>query len=251
MVATYLGAPSPLATVLGVGRPVRSARRSQGSLLLDPWGFALTAAFEPARQSAGSWRVHHDALTHLFHGDAMRAGVEGRMEPHGLFADLLPAPVGHQRRTRRDRGPCACDAILDRPRVGADVERCPHLSMRDLEIIHMCQTSYTQERVLQAALAQCADMCAPMRPHAGDLRHARGLDARHHAGVRDPDERPILPPLTLSVCCSTLRCVGTVSALSASARVTCTRCSMTPSARLPSGTGARRGRPPRAATSVR
>ena len=34
MVATYLGAPSPLATALGVGRPVRSARQSQGSLLL-------------------------------------------------------------------------------------------------------------------------------------------------------------------------------------------------------------------------
>ena len=67
MVATYLGAPSPLATALGVGRPVRSARQSQSSLLLDPWGFALTAAFEPAGQSAGSWRVHHDALAHLFY----------------------------------------------------------------------------------------------------------------------------------------------------------------------------------------
>ena len=105
--------------------PSACARRSQGSLLLDPWGFALTAAFEPAGQSAGSWRVHHDALTHLFYGDAMRAGVEGRTEPHGLFADLLPAPVGHQRRARREG--LVPDAILDRPRVGADDERCPHL----------------------------------------------------------------------------------------------------------------------------
>ena len=111
-----------------------------------------------------------------------------------------------------------------------------------------CARPATRRSVCSRLRRRSARMCAPMRctAHAGYLRHARGLDARHHAGVRDPDERPILPPLTLSVCCSTLRCVGTVSALSASARVTCTRCSMTPSARLPSGTGARRGRPPRA-----
>ena len=81
----------------------------------------LPSRFEPAGQSAGSWRVHHDALTHLFYGDAMRAGVEGRMEPHGLFADLLPAPVGHQRRARREG--LVPDAILDRPRVGTDDEQ--------------------------------------------------------------------------------------------------------------------------------
>ena len=177
-----LGVSRPFCFPLGVGRPVRSPRRSQGSLLLDPWGFALTAAFEPAGLSAGSWRVHHDALTHLFYGDALRAGVAGRMEPHGLFADLLPAPVGHQRRARREG--LVPDAILDRPRAGADDERCPHL--HDLKIIHMCQTHYTQERVLQAAPAQCADARADL-VHGGYLRHARALDARHHAGVRDPD----------------------------------------------------------------
>ena len=31
--------------------------------------------------------------------------------------------------------------------------------------------------------------------HGGYLRHARALDARHHAGVRDPDARPILQRL--------------------------------------------------------
>ena len=55
----------------------------------------------------------------------------------------------------------------------------------------MCQTRYTQERVLQAAPAQCADARADL-VHGGYLRHARSLDARHHAGVRDPDARPIL-----------------------------------------------------------
>ena len=75
LVAIYLGAPSPLAAALGIGRPVRSARRAQSTQLLDPWGFALTATFEPAGQSVGSWRVHHDALVHLFYGDAIRAGV--------------------------------------------------------------------------------------------------------------------------------------------------------------------------------
>ena len=56
--------------------------------------------------------------------------------------------------------------------------------------IHMCQTHYTQEGVLQAAPAQCADARADL-VHGGYLRHARALDARHHAGVRDPDARPI------------------------------------------------------------
>ena len=193
-----MGAPSPLATVLGVGRPVRSARRSQGSLLLDPWGFALTAAFEPARQSAGSWRVHHDALTHLFHGDAMRAGVEGRMEPHGLFADLLPAPVGHQRRTRRDRGPCACDAILDRPRVGADVERCPHLSMRDLEIIHMCQTSYTRRSVCSRLRWRSARICAR---RCGRTPATCGMRAASTRAITPACATPTRGP-SFSVCCS-------------------------------------------------
>ena len=49
-------------------------------------------------------------------------------------------------------------------------------------------------RVLQAAPAQCADARADL-VHSGYLRHARGLDARHHAGVRDPDARPILQRL--------------------------------------------------------
>ena len=60
--------------------------------------------------------------------------------------------------------------------------------------IHMCQTHYTQEGVLQAAPAQCADARADL-VHGGYLRHARALDARHHAGVRDPDARPILQRL--------------------------------------------------------
>ena len=63
-----------------------------------------------------------------------------------------------------------------------------------LKLIHMCQTRYTQGRVLQAAPAQCADARADL-VHGGYLRHARGLDARHHAGVRDPDARPILQRL--------------------------------------------------------
>lgn len=158
---------------------------------MHPWGFALTAAFEPAGQTHRLLRrAPRDALTHLFYGDAVRAGVEGRMEPHGLFADLLPAPVGHQRRARREG--LVPDAVLDRPRVDTDDERCPDL--HDLKIIHMCQTRYTQERGLQAAPAQCADVRADA-VHAGYLRHAHGLDARHHAGVRDPDERPILQRL--------------------------------------------------------
>ena len=190
LVAIYLGAPSPLAAALGIGRPVRSARRAQSTLLLDPWGFALTATFEPAGQSVGSWRVHHDALVHLFYGDAMRAGVTGRTEPHGIFSDLLPAPLGRQRRGCREG--LVPDALLDRRRPGSDDEWCPHL--HDLKIIHMCQTRYTQERVLLAPPAQCAGVRAAA-VHGGYLAHARSLDARHHAGVADASARPILQRL--------------------------------------------------------
>ena len=54
----------------------------------------------------------------------------------------------------------------------------------------MCQTRYTQERVLQAPPAQCADVRAAA-VHGGYLAHARSLDARHHAGVADADARAI------------------------------------------------------------
>ena len=80
----------------------------------------------------------------------------------------------------------------------------------------------------------------------------------HPLARRAPSTRATMPACATptrdpssSACCSTLRCVGTVSALSASAHVTCTRCSMTPSTRLLSDTGARRGRPPRARRGVR
>ena len=189
-VATYLGAPSPLAASLGIGRPVRSAHRGHRGLLLDAWGFALTAAMEPAGQSVSSWRVHHDALAHLFYGDALRAGIAGRTEPHGIFSSLLPEPVGRQRRARREG--LIADALLDRLRRGSDDEWCPHL--HDLKLIHMCQSRYTQSRVLHASPARCADVRADA-VHPGYVRHARALDARHHAGVLDADARPILARL--------------------------------------------------------
>ena len=47
-------------------------------------------------------------------------------------------------------------------------------SMTLNKLIHMCQTRYTQERVLQAAPAQCADVRADL-VHGGYLRHARAL----------------------------------------------------------------------------
>ena len=134
--------------------------------------------------------MHHDALVHLFYGDAMRAGVTGRTEPHGIFSDLLPAPLGRQHRGRREG--LVPDALLDRRRPGSDDEWCPHL--HDLKIIHMCQTRYTQERVLLAPPAQCACVRAAA-VHGGYLAHARSLDARHHAGVADADARPILQRL--------------------------------------------------------
>ena len=64
MVAVYLGAPSPLATQIGVGRRVRCPNKWRANLTLDKWGFALLVGQEP-RGSTDSWRSHHDAVTHV------------------------------------------------------------------------------------------------------------------------------------------------------------------------------------------
>jgi hypothetical protein len=57
MVAVYLGAPSPLATQIGVGRRVRCPNKWRANLTLDKWGFALLAGQEP-RGSTDSWRSY-------------------------------------------------------------------------------------------------------------------------------------------------------------------------------------------------
>jgi len=41
MIAIYLGAPSPLATQIGVGRRVRCPNKNRANLTLDKWGLAL------------------------------------------------------------------------------------------------------------------------------------------------------------------------------------------------------------------
>ena len=47
MVAVYLGAPSPLATQIGVGRRVRCPDTRRANLTLDKWGFALPVGQAP------------------------------------------------------------------------------------------------------------------------------------------------------------------------------------------------------------
>lgn len=54
LVAIYLGAPSPLAAALGIGRPVRSARRAQSTLLLDPCVGALLSQPPSSQQDRAS-----------------------------------------------------------------------------------------------------------------------------------------------------------------------------------------------------
>ena len=89
MIACFLGAASPLASELGVGRAVRSSYRRH-RLTLDRWGIALTVAGELQGSSRDAWRVHHDACAARMFDDALRAGIVGRTEVHTLFSDLLP-----------------------------------------------------------------------------------------------------------------------------------------------------------------
>ena len=197
MVAIYFGATSPLATRLGFDRPVQSSRRAQRHLRLDRWGFALLVACEPAGLSGNTWRVHHDALAHVIFADARAAGLEGRAEPHGLFSDLMPPPPPNQRRKKREG--IVPDAMFElallynQERVpGADGTRRRYLF--DLKLIHFSSTWYRPGDVLEPGPAGCADRRA-RRVHDEYVRHAKELDAQHHAGVADPEARPILTRL--------------------------------------------------------
>ena len=47
MIAIYMGAASPLAARIGIGRRVRCPSKNRESLTLDKWGFALLVGQEP------------------------------------------------------------------------------------------------------------------------------------------------------------------------------------------------------------
>ena len=188
MVCTYLGAPSPLARRLGVGRVVRDmsgARRR--SVTLDAWGFALTMV----TATGDDWRRHHDAIAGIMFSDAKRAGIEGSTEVSGLFTDLLPSGVGHTWRRKRRDG-LVPDARLRRDIGGSGF--VDHL--HDVKAIHYCPTRYP----LAAAEARGQQRGDATRRRA-DLvaaeydASARRLDARFHSAIADPAGRPVLQRL--------------------------------------------------------
>ena len=70
---------------------------------------------------------------------------------------------------------------------------CDHL--HDVKVVHYCPTRYVQAHVLDRSVGCCADRRAE-GVHGEYEAHARVLDARHHAGVADPERRPILTRLS-------------------------------------------------------
>ena len=64
-----------------------------------------------------------------------------------------------------------------------------------MKVVHYCPTRYAQARVLDRSVGCCADRRAE-GVHGEYETHARVLDARHHAGVADPERRPILTRLS-------------------------------------------------------
>ena len=113
MTAIYIGAPSPLAAQLSVGNRVWSMTRRKTALTLDAGGFALTINQEPAGLSTDSWRSHHDAAAYMLYHNALKAGLEGRMDVWGLFTSLLPQTYAQLYRAARDG--LVPDALLRRP----------------------------------------------------------------------------------------------------------------------------------------
>ena len=198
MISAYLGASSQLAARLGVGRPVRSARRTDRHVL-DRWAFALELVPEPAGRCVDTWRTCHDAFTAVAYADALRAGIPGRAEPHGLFSDLLPPPLPGARRRRREG--IVPDALLERPAATDEARGAgPHRTLHDCKGVHFGPTRYQQAWVLadgdtRRSHGGCVDRRAALvhREYAG---HARTLDRAHHGAVADPDARPIFRRLT-------------------------------------------------------
>ena len=125
----------------------------------------------------------------------------GRTEVHThpsitLFSDLLPPPLPGARQERR--AGLVPDALLARRATGEDEGRgvCDHL--HDVKVVHYCPTRYVQARVLDRSVGCCADRRAEgvHGEYCTRRTRARLLDARHHAGVADPERRPILTRLS-------------------------------------------------------
>ena len=101
----------------------------------------------------------------------------------------MPPPSPNQRRKKREG--IVPDAMFelallyDQERVpGADGTRRRYLF--DLKLIHFSSTWYRPSDVLEPGPAGCADRRA-RRVHDEYVRHAKDLDAKHHAGVADPE----------------------------------------------------------------
>ena len=185
MVCTYLGAFSPLAARLGVGRIVRS---SHGDRPLDPWGFALTVACV----RGDDWRIHHDANGNVMFSDVKRAGIDLRTEVRSIFCDLLPTPTADMLRSQRDGlvpdglarlafpgvGPAPSAGLVDHP--------------LDLKNIHFCPSRYSLRRVRdERTPASCAQHRA-VAVHGEYELKAKRLDARFHSAIPEVDARPLL-----------------------------------------------------------
>jgi len=188
MIAIYMGAPSPLAAQIGVGRRVRCPSKGRENLTLDKWGFALLVGQEP-RGSTDSWRSHHDAVTHVIYRDTIRAGIEGRTEVRGLFSSLLPP--ANARRHREDRDGLIPDALLRRP---TEVDAMYKDHLHDVKIIHMGSSTYSDTMVKEKGVARCANARAN-KVNGQYLTKARKLDEECFPSEPDVEARPILRKL--------------------------------------------------------
>ena len=134
MTAIYIDAPSPLAAQLGFGNRVQSTTRRRTALTLDEWGFALTTVNQqepPGYPRTHEYPITTPPLTYALHHDALKAGLEGRMEVRGLLTNLLPPKDAKLYRAARDG--LVPDALLRRPTENDAVYK-DHL--HDLKTLH-------------------------------------------------------------------------------------------------------------------
>ena len=101
MVAVYLGAPSPLATQIGVGRRVRRPNKRRANLTLDKSGFALILYTGGPRAP----RIHHPPIRGAPTTTPLR--TSSKATPVGLASKDAPRYGAYSRASYPPQTPAA------------------------------------------------------------------------------------------------------------------------------------------------
>ena len=177
ILSNYLGADSPLAARLGVGKVLRESRNTRvNPPINERYGFGL----QNITVAGHHWAILHDNHAARIFSDALRAGMSGQTEVRSLFTDLLPPGSSHLR-------------------TGIRPDFVSGGVMYDLKFVRYQPKWYSLRHVLrQDAAGNRVLSPVDMRARQVNLDYhseARLLDAQFYSDIPDPNQRPILARL--------------------------------------------------------